>query len=120
MHNSSAISAGLHLLPYILPISIFPTILGFVIAKTGCYCELLQAGRSITTIGTGLYVLLDDSISMGKSIDLTLISGAGMGLPLQPMQQNYTCQAYAPVPTVHISTRLSSAPAPCCLSSARP
>ncbi|KAJ2812887.1 hypothetical protein H4S07_001075 [Coemansia furcata] len=120
VHNSSTISAGLHFLPYIQPISIFSTISGFVVTKTGRYCELLRVGGGITTIGAGLYVLLDDSTSTGKSIDLTLVGGAGMGLLLQPMQQNYTCQAYAPVPTVHISTKLSSMPASCCPSSARP
>ncbi|KAJ2833292.1 hypothetical protein GGI24_000904 [Coemansia furcata] len=40
-HNSSAISAGLHLLLYTLPISILSTISGFVVAKTGRYRELL-------------------------------------------------------------------------------
>ncbi|KAJ2826183.1 hypothetical protein FBU31_003510 [Coemansia sp. 'formosensis'] len=85
VHNSSAISAGLHLLPYILPISIFSTISGFVVAKTGCYRELLWVGRSITTIGTGLFMLLEESTSTGKSIGLTIIGGTGMGLLLQPM-----------------------------------
>ncbi|KAJ2810395.1 hypothetical protein H4S07_002691 [Coemansia furcata] len=120
IHSSSAISAGLHLLLYTLPISIFLTISGFVIAKTGCYHKLLWVGRSITTISVRLYVLLDNSTSTGKSIGLTLIGGAGMGLLLQPMQQSYTCQAYASVPTVHISTRPSSMPALCHPSSARP
>ncbi|KAJ2795995.1 hypothetical protein H4S07_006337, partial [Coemansia furcata] len=81
----SAISAGLHLLPYILPISIFSIISGFVVAKTRCYRELLWVGRSITTIGTRLFVLLDESTSMGRSIRLTIVGGAGMGLLLQPM-----------------------------------
>ncbi|KAJ2813748.1 hypothetical protein H4S07_000439 [Coemansia furcata] len=84
-YTCSAISAGLHLLPYILPISIFLIISGFVVAKTGCYRELLWVGGSITTIGTGLFVLLDESTSMGRSIRLTIIGGAGMGLLLQPM-----------------------------------
>ncbi|KAJ2836891.1 hypothetical protein FBU31_001260 [Coemansia sp. 'formosensis'] len=85
VHNSSAISAGLHLLPYIQPISIFSTISGFVVAKTGCYPELLWVGRSINTIATRLFVLLDESTSMGKSIGLTIVGGTGMGLLLQPM-----------------------------------
>ncbi|KAJ2839613.1 hypothetical protein FBU31_000668, partial [Coemansia sp. 'formosensis'] len=85
IHNSSAISAGLHLLPYILPISIFSTISGFVVAKTGRYRELLWVGGSITTVGTGLFVLLDESTSTGKSIGLTIVGGTGMGLLLQPM-----------------------------------
>ncbi|KAJ2834344.1 hypothetical protein GGI24_000447 [Coemansia furcata] len=86
-----AISAGLHLLPYILPISIFSTISGFVVAKARHYHELLWVGRSITTVSTRLFVLLDESTSTGKSIDLALIGGAGVGLLIQPMQQNYTC-----------------------------
>ncbi|KAJ2813237.1 hypothetical protein H4S07_000841 [Coemansia furcata] len=105
MPNSSAISAGLHLLPYILPISIFLTTSGFVVAKTGCYCKLLWVGRSITTVSTGLFMLLGESTSMGKSIGLTLVGDTGMSLLLQPMHQSCTCQAYAPVPTVSISVR---------------
>ncbi|KAJ2805330.1 hypothetical protein H4S07_004045, partial [Coemansia furcata] len=85
IYNSSAISAGLHLLPYTLPISIFLTISGFVIAKTRCYHELLWVGRSITTISTRLFMLLDESTSTGKSIGLTIIGSTGMGLCLQPM-----------------------------------
>ncbi|KAJ2813730.1 hypothetical protein H4S07_000457 [Coemansia furcata] len=81
----SAISVGLHLLLYTLPISIFSTISGFVVTKTGCYCELLWVGGSITTISARLYVFLDDSTSTGKSIGLTIIGSAGMGLLLQPM-----------------------------------
>ncbi|KAJ2810978.1 hypothetical protein H4S07_002352 [Coemansia furcata] len=82
VHNSLAISAGLHFLPYIQPISIFSTISGSVVAKTGCYCEVLWVGRSVTIISTRLYVLLDESTSIG----LALGGGAGMGLLLQLMQ----------------------------------
>ncbi|KAJ2731120.1 hypothetical protein IW152_004783 [Coemansia sp. BCRC 34962] len=85
VHNRSAIAAGLHLLPYILPISIFSTISGFVVAKTGRYRELLWLGGCIITAGAGLLALLDGSTSTGKSIGLILVGGAGMGLILQPM-----------------------------------
>ncbi|KAJ2811918.1 hypothetical protein FBU31_007681, partial [Coemansia sp. 'formosensis'] len=85
VHNNSAISAGLHFLLYTLPISILSTISGFVVTKTGHYRELLWVGRSITTMGARLYVLLDELTSTGKSIGLTVIGSAGMGLLLQPM-----------------------------------
>ncbi|KAJ2822820.1 hypothetical protein FBU31_004477 [Coemansia sp. 'formosensis'] len=85
IHSSLVISAGLHFLPYIQPISIFSIISGFVVAKTRRYRELLWVGGSITTIGTRLFVLLDESTSMGRSIRLTVVGGAGMGLLLQPM-----------------------------------
>ncbi|KAJ2093081.1 hypothetical protein GGI09_001976 [Coemansia sp. S100] len=85
VHNSSAIAAGLHLLPYILPITIFSTIAGFVVAKTGRYRELMWLGGSIATVGAGLFVLMDETTTTGKSIGLILCGGAGMGLILQPM-----------------------------------
>ncbi|KAJ2016750.1 hypothetical protein GGI01_000710 [Coemansia sp. RSA 376] len=85
VHNSSAIAAGLHLLPYILPITIFSTIAGFVVAKTGRYRELIWLGGSIATVGAGLFVLMDETTTTGKSIGLILCGGAGMGLILQPM-----------------------------------
>ncbi|KAJ2812295.1 hypothetical protein FBU31_007620, partial [Coemansia sp. 'formosensis'] len=72
VHNSSAISAGPHLLPYILPISILSTISGFVVTKTGRYRKLIWVGGSITTVSARLYALLDESTSTGKSIGLTI------------------------------------------------
>ncbi|KAJ2063497.1 hypothetical protein GGI17_001713 [Coemansia sp. S146] len=85
VHNSSAIAAGLHLLPYILPITIFSTIAGFVVAKTGRYRELIWLGGVIATVGAGLFALMDETTNTGKSIGLILCGGAGMGLLLQPM-----------------------------------
>ncbi|KAJ2864166.1 hypothetical protein GGH94_003114 [Coemansia aciculifera] len=85
VHNSSAIAAGLHLLPYILPITIFSTIAGFAVAKTGRYRELIWLGGAIATVGAGLFALMDETTNTGKSIGLILCGGAGMGLILQPM-----------------------------------
>ncbi|KAJ2897727.1 hypothetical protein IWW38_001618 [Coemansia aciculifera] len=83
--GSSAIAAGLHLLPYILPITITSTITGFTVAKTGRYRELMWAGGCIVTVGSGLMTLMDENTSTGKAIGLILVGGAGMGLTLQPM-----------------------------------
>ncbi|KAJ2331289.1 hypothetical protein GGH92_009273, partial [Coemansia sp. RSA 2673] len=85
VHNSSAIVAGLHLLPYILPISIFSTISGFAVARTGRYREPIWIGAAITTVGIGLLALLSDTTTTGESIGLLLAGGIGIGLLMQPM-----------------------------------
>lgn len=83
--NSSAISAGLYLLPYILPISIVSTAAGFVVSKTGRYRELMWLGGSLLTTGLGLLALLDKGTSTGKTIGLLLLGGCGLGCMLQPL-----------------------------------
>ncbi|KAJ2746113.1 hypothetical protein GGI20_001598 [Coemansia sp. BCRC 34301] len=85
VHDSSAIAAGLHLLPYILPITVFSTISGFTVAKTGRYRELMWVGGCIATVGAGLMTLLNEETSTAKGIGLIIVGGAGMGLTLQPM-----------------------------------
>ncbi|KAJ2447999.1 hypothetical protein GGF42_005268 [Coemansia sp. RSA 2424] len=85
VHGSSAIAAGLHLLPYILPITVVSTITGFIVAKTGRYREPLWLGGCIATTGAGLMTLLDESTSTGRGIGLIIVGGAGMGFTMQPM-----------------------------------
>ncbi|KAJ2722911.1 hypothetical protein GGI07_002987 [Coemansia sp. Benny D115] len=83
--NSSAISSGLHLLPFILPITFFSVLSGFIVYKTGRYREQQWVGGALLTTGITLLILLDESTSTGRSIGIMLPAGIGMGLLLQPM-----------------------------------
>ncbi|KAJ1953853.1 hypothetical protein GGI12_005923, partial [Dipsacomyces acuminosporus] len=82
--NASPISSGLHLLPFMLPISAFAIISGFTIAKTGRYRELMWVGGAVTAVGLGLMSLLSETSGNGKNIGLMILAGVGIGLNLQP------------------------------------
>ncbi|KAJ1722680.1 hypothetical protein LPJ53_002938 [Coemansia erecta] len=84
--NSTPISAGLHLLPLILPVPIFSIMTGFIMDKTGRYRELQWFGGVIMTAGAALFRLLDENTTTGKSIGILIPAGLGMGFTLQPMQ----------------------------------
>ncbi|KAJ2781087.1 hypothetical protein H4R18_003082 [Coemansia javaensis] len=84
VQNSSSIGASLHLLPFLLPIALMSTVVGFAVSKTGRYREFIWAGSAIATAGAGLLVLLDQDVTLGKSIGLMVVSGIGLGILMQP------------------------------------
>ncbi|KAJ2777846.1 hypothetical protein H4R18_004943 [Coemansia javaensis] len=81
--NSSAISAGLHLLPYLLSVSLVSIASGFIVSKTGRYRALVICGTAVFIVGLGLLVLFEESVSQGKQIGFLLIAGFGLGFNIQ-------------------------------------
>ncbi|KAI9505383.1 major facilitator superfamily domain-containing protein [Coemansia spiralis] len=81
--DSSAISAGLHLLPYLLSISLVSVASGFAVTGTGRYRELVIVGSAIMVVGAGLMILFDENINQGKQIGFLIIMGFGLGLNIQ-------------------------------------
>ncbi|KAJ2719116.1 hypothetical protein GGI07_005409 [Coemansia sp. Benny D115] len=81
--NSGTISAGLHLLPYLLSISLVSVASGFLVTRTGRYRALVIAGTAVFVVGAGLMVLFDEHINTGKQIGFMIIMGAGLGLNIQ-------------------------------------
>ncbi|KAI9503074.1 major facilitator superfamily domain-containing protein [Coemansia spiralis] len=81
--NSSAISSGLHLLPYMLSISLFAIATGFFITKIGHYRIIAIFGSAIAVIGSGLFILFDETISQAKQIGFMIILGIGLALNVQ-------------------------------------
>ncbi|KAJ2620395.1 hypothetical protein GGI26_005037 [Coemansia sp. RSA 1358] len=81
--NSSAISSGLHLLPYMLSISLFAIATGFFITKIGHYRIIAIVGSAIAVIGSGLFILFDETISQAKQIGFMIILGIGLALNVQ-------------------------------------
>ncbi|KAJ1940259.1 hypothetical protein EC988_007086, partial [Linderina pennispora] len=66
--NSSAISSGLHLLPYLLSLSLMSVVSGFVVTKYGRYRAMVILGTAVFVLGTGLLILFDEQTSSGKQI----------------------------------------------------
>ncbi|KAJ1962791.1 hypothetical protein GGI12_002435 [Dipsacomyces acuminosporus] len=81
--NSSSISAGLHLLPYLLSLSLVSVVSGFIVTKWGRYRGLVIFGTAVFVLGTGLMVLFDEKLSSGKQIGFMILSGFGLGLNIQ-------------------------------------
>ncbi len=57
---------------------------GVIIHRTGRYIELLWAGVTLITIGTGLYIHLNPKSSLGEIIGFELVAGVGAGLLFSP------------------------------------
>ncbi|KAJ2161167.1 hypothetical protein GGF46_001679 [Coemansia sp. RSA 552] len=83
--NSAPIAASLHLLPFLLPITILSVFTGFGVSKTGHYREFEWVGSAITTAGICLLMLLDENASTGKSIGILIVPGIGLGMLMQPL-----------------------------------
>ncbi|KAJ1882963.1 hypothetical protein H4R99_001193 [Coemansia sp. RSA 1722] len=81
--NSGTISAGLHLLPYLLSISLVSVASGFLVTKTGRYRAMVIAGTALFVVGTGLMVLFDENINFGKQVGFMLLMGVGLGFNIQ-------------------------------------
>ncbi|KAJ2369993.1 hypothetical protein IW150_005019 [Coemansia sp. RSA 2607] len=81
--HSGSISAGLHLLPYLLSISIVSVVSGVLVTKTGRYRLMVILGTAVFVVGAGLMVLFDEKINMGKQIGFMIIMGFGLGFNIQ-------------------------------------
>ncbi|KAJ1900937.1 hypothetical protein LPJ66_001145 [Kickxella alabastrina] len=81
--NASSISGGLHLLPYLLGVSLVSVASGFLVMRTGKYRAMSIVGTAIFVIGSGLMVLFDENISKAKQIGYMLIMGVGLGFNIQ-------------------------------------
>ncbi|KAJ1948138.1 hypothetical protein FBU59_001734 [Linderina macrospora] len=83
--HSSEVSAGLHLLPMMLPMVIAAALAGALMARTGKYRLIIAAGGLCTVVGTSLLVLMNENSGNGQRIGFIAIIGVGIGLCLQPM-----------------------------------
>ncbi|KAJ1848083.1 hypothetical protein H4S02_000332 [Coemansia sp. RSA 2611] len=102
--NSSAIAAGLHLLPYLLSVSLVSVASGFLVTKTGRYRALVIFGTALFVLGAGLMVLFDENTNMGKQIGFMLIMGFGLGLNIQILL--IVVQTAAPIADMASATTL--------------
>ncbi|OQD81935.1 hypothetical protein PENANT_c024G01541 [Penicillium antarcticum] len=87
-------SAGLSLLPLLLPQVIFVIVSGAVTSIFGYYTPLLIAGGAISIVGSVLITTWDVHTGSGKWIGYQIVAGVGFGLTLQ--QPNIAAQAVLP------------------------
>ncbi|KAF1357981.1 MFS general substrate transporter [Lizonia empirigonia] len=83
VYGYSAVKSGALLLPITLTQTLFSTLSGLVVHKTGRYRESLLVGWAVWAVGLGLISTLD-SPSLGKQIGYGLLAGFGLGNTLQP------------------------------------
>ncbi|KAL1914279.1 uncharacterized protein VTP21DRAFT_9060 [Calcarisporiella thermophila] len=83
VRGESAIQAGLQLLPFLIPLALTVTLSGMVVSKTGSYRPFILLGSIISTLGSGLLILLDQHSSPGMSAGFLVICGIGAGFSFQ-------------------------------------
>ncbi|KAF9360567.1 hypothetical protein BGX34_007723 [Mortierella sp. NVP85] len=83
VRQESATSAGLEMLPLIVGLLIASIVSGFMVTKWGQYRPFIWVGLALSTIGTGLLVLLSEDSSRGMEIGFLFLNGLGLGLSMQ-------------------------------------
>lgn len=81
--GSSAMTAGLQVLPLMLATVVSSIMVGALVTTVGYYTPVLISSTAIAAIGTGLITLYDVHISTGKWIGYQIVVGAGIGAGLQ-------------------------------------
>ncbi|KAJ2826290.1 hypothetical protein IWW50_002435 [Coemansia erecta] len=81
--NASAIASGLHLLPFLLSLSLVSVAAGFVVTKLGHYRPFVVFGAGLFLVGAGLLILFNEDVSFAKQVGFLFIMGFGIGLNIQ-------------------------------------
>ncbi|KAJ2626945.1 hypothetical protein H4R22_004614 [Coemansia sp. RSA 1290] len=83
--NGSSINLGLHLLPFLLGISVVSIGIGFWVSKTKHYRGFILFGTILFVLGSGLIILFNEHTSSAEQICFLLIMGCGLGFMIQTM-----------------------------------
>ncbi|EPS31140.1 hypothetical protein PDE_06095 [Penicillium oxalicum 114-2] len=83
VRGSSAMTAGLQLLPFMLTTVLSSIMVGAMVTAVGYYTPFLIGSTAICAIGTGLITLYDVDMSTAKWIGYQIVVGAGIGAGLQ-------------------------------------
>ncbi|KAJ6521163.1 ABC transporter [Mycena vulgaris] len=81
-HNSP-VASGLHLLPFILSVSLTSLITGQIVSKIGYYWPFIAAAPIFLGVGSGLLYSIGVNTSEAKLIGFQILSGVGTGLGMQ-------------------------------------
>ncbi|KAJ5799057.1 uncharacterized protein N7518_001125 [Penicillium psychrosexuale] len=79
----SAISSGVHNLPFIISVSIFTVLSGVFISMTGYPAPFIISAAVVNTIGCGLIYTFSIGTSAGKWIGYQILAGVGNGFCVQ-------------------------------------
>ncbi|KAJ2357866.1 hypothetical protein GGF43_001202 [Coemansia sp. RSA 2618] len=85
VRGASAISAGVHLLPFTIGSVITSVVGGFIMTRTGRYRRLIITGAVMLAVGNGLLVLLDQQSSLRLQMGVLFLCGLGAGACIQPI-----------------------------------
>ncbi|KAG9127981.1 hypothetical protein FRC07_006575 [Ceratobasidium sp. 392] len=83
VHGSSALLAGLELLPYTLGSSLVSLIGFYVTEKTKAHNTIIRVGLAIMATGFGLMTLLNENSNLAMQALIPLVAGFGVGLLLK-------------------------------------
>ncbi|PYH94827.1 MFS general substrate transporter [Aspergillus ellipticus CBS 707.79] len=90
--QASPIESGILIIPMMAAASISDVMVGVLIHKTGRYREIIWAGTTFLTLGTGLYVMLGVDTSLAQVIGFQIVGGIGLSLllstPMLAIQNN--------------------------------
>ncbi|PWW78843.1 MFS general substrate transporter [Tuber magnatum] len=79
VRGATALMAGVHVLPYVMALSVVSAISGLIIARTGRYQEVIWAAVTMMTLGAGLIIDLDRTSGWDKIVIYQIIAGVGCG-----------------------------------------
>ncbi|APA13812.1 hypothetical protein SS1G_13906 [Sclerotinia sclerotiorum 1980 UF-70] len=100
--NTSAITSGVDMIPYVVCNAFFSLVAGIVVSKSGYFTPPTIIGTAIATIGCGLISTLKTDTTSAQWIGYEILSAAGFGIAIQ---QGFTAvQTVLPLEKVPIGT----------------
>jgi hypothetical protein len=72
-------------MPFMIMESLSGIFCGIITHQFSAYRELIWAGCLLMTLGTGLYIVLGATSSLGMILGVEIIAGIGCGLLFQPV-----------------------------------
>jgi MFS family permease len=94
--QASPLRSGVLVVPLMVTEAIVDVVVGILIHQTGRYKEIIWAGATLMTLGTGLYISFQTDTSIAKIIGIEIIGDVGISSLFQtPMivMQNTVSQA---------------------------
>ncbi|ORY07780.1 major facilitator superfamily domain-containing protein [Clohesyomyces aquaticus] len=82
--RANALESGVHLMPLIVACSLAAACTGAFIQKTGIYLPITYIAHALLTLGTGLFMTLRPRESLTKLVIFEIITGAGIGMNIEP------------------------------------
>ncbi|KAF2464161.1 putative MFS transporter [Lindgomyces ingoldianus] len=82
--GANALESGVHLVPLIVSCSLAAACTGAFIQKTGIYLPITYFSHGLLALGTGLFMSLRPQESLTKLVVFEIITGAGVGMNIDP------------------------------------
>ncbi|KAI1101940.1 MFS general substrate transporter [Jackrogersella minutella] len=81
--QASPLHSGILIIPMMITEAAVDISVGILIHRTGRYREIIWAGTTLMTLGTGLYITFGTDTSVAKIIGLEIVGGLGPALLFQ-------------------------------------